>query len=124
MALNLKYVLGGVVALVVLVSIVLAMGGSGPSFADETSPVWYFYSDTCQFCIKQKPILEELAQEGYRVKLMDVGRNPSLWKQFQVSGTPTFIADNGKGERITGLTQKDALRAYLEQNGAKIAAQG
>ncbi|MDP2717481.1 MAG: thioredoxin family protein [Candidatus Micrarchaeota archaeon] len=119
---NLKLVLGGVLAVVVLASIYLAVGGSPLAFADDASPVLYFYSDTCQFCLKQKPILEELSAEGYRVKLMDVGRNTALWRQYNISGTPTFIADNGKGERLVGLTPKDQLRAFFDQNGAKIAA--
>ena len=35
-----------------------------PAYASDASSVMYFYRDDCSFCIKQKPILEELSAEG------------------------------------------------------------
>jgi thiol-disulfide isomerase/thioredoxin len=86
------------------------------AFAEEAS-VMYFYSDTCHFCLQQKPILDELAQEGYRVKPMDVLANPGLWRQYNVAGTPTFVAETG--DRLVGLQTKEDLRTFLDAHGGK-----
>ncbi|MEM4254744.1 MAG: thioredoxin family protein [Candidatus Norongarragalinales archaeon] len=117
--------------LVLIIIAVAALGGALFFFAsagagvkgyvDENSPVMYFYSAQCTHCQAQAPILEELSKEGYRVRLMDVLVNPEYWKQYDVSGTPTFLAANG--DRQVGFTQKEALRAWLEAHGARIAQQ-
>jgi len=97
----------------------LSAGGSTQkNYVDDNSLVMYFYSPQCEFCKRQDPILEELAKEGYRVKLMDVLAHPEYWAQYEVSGTPTFLAANG--DRQVGLTQKTELRAWLESHGARI----
>ncbi|MBU1197412.1 thioredoxin family protein [Candidatus Micrarchaeota archaeon] len=108
----------GVVGLILILGVMASSPGNEP-YLDDSSPVMYFHSDSCHFCAQQKPILRELASEGYRVKLMDVGRNPALWQEYGITGTPAFIAENG--ERLSGLTQKQALRTFLASNGAKIA---
>ncbi len=109
----------GLLALVAVAG-VFVFGKSAPAFASDASPVMYFYSDTCSFCLKQKPILEELAKDGYRVKLMDVRANPTYWQTYQVTGTPTFLSKGG--ERLSGLQDKETLRAFLDRSGAKIPA--
>ncbi|NUN11632.1 thioredoxin family protein [Candidatus Micrarchaeota archaeon] len=114
-------------AIILLLTIVAVLGASfmltsnagKPSFADDASPVMYFYSEACHFCQQQKPILESLASEGFRVKLMDMGSNPALGQQFGVTGTPTFVAEDGA--KKIGLTQKEELKAWLLLHGAKIA---
>lgn len=90
------------------------------SFFDDASPVWFFYSDSCGWCTKQKEVLSQLSSEGYRVKSMDVGKNQSYWTDYKIDGTPTFIANNGKGEKATGYKDKDPLKSWLDSNGAKI----
>ncbi len=99
----------------------LASGGSGgaKTYADGNSPVMYFYSDQCSHCRAQIPVLEELAKEGYRVKIMDVLAHPEYWEQYGVSGTPTFLAANG--DKQVGFTQKEELRAWFEAHNARIA---
>lgn len=79
--------------------------------------VMYFYQPTCHYCLLQSPILSELAVEGYRVKPMDGSKDPSVWAGFEgskynVNGTPSFIADNG--DRLEGMQQKEALKAFLD----------
>lgn len=86
------------------------------AFAEEAS-VMYFYSDDCYYCQLQKPILNELADEGYRVKPMDVKANPRLWREHNIRGTPTFVAENG--DRVVGLQEKDDLRRFLDEHGGK-----
>lgn len=111
-----------IVALVALgaAALFLSSGGSdSKAYTDDNSPVMYFYSAQCTHCRAQTPILEELAKEGYRVKLMDVLAHPEYWTQYGVTGTPTFLAAND--DRQVGLTQKEELRAWLEAHGARIA---
>lgn len=81
-------------------------------FADDAK-VMYFYSDYCHWCQKEKEeVLEPLGKEGYKVKPMNVGEKPELAKQYNISGTPTFIADNGA--RLVGFQNKDELKAFLD----------
>lgn len=84
---------------------------------DDSAPVKYFYSDTCYYCKLQKPILDELAGEGYRVKPMDLLANPALGRPYNVTGTPTFVAENG--DRVVGLQEKEVLRKFLDAHGGK-----
>ena len=105
----------------ILALYVLASGSAGKkAYADAKSPVMYFYSENCHFCAQQAPILEELAGEGYRVKLMDVGAHPEYWTQYNINGTPSLIAANGDVQ--VGLTQIAELRAWLEKHNARIRA--
>lgn len=80
-------------------------------FADDAK-VMYFYSDGCSWCIKEKEVLGKLGAEGYRVKSMNVGNDPSLWETYKVSGTPTFIAENG--DRLEGYQTEDKLKPFLD----------
>lgn len=83
-----------------------------PYFAEDAK-VMYFYSDWCHWCQKEKAeVLEPLGKEGYKVKPMNVGDKPDLGKQYNVTGTPTFIADNG--DRVVGFQEKDALKTFLD----------
>ena len=112
-----------IVALVALGAAVLLLSSGGSdskAYTDDNSPVMYFYSPQCKFCKEQEPILQELGKEGYRVKLMDVLAHPEYWAQFNVTGTPTFLAANG--DKQVGLTQKAELRAWLEAHNARIQA--
>lgn len=110
------------VVLAILVIVVLGYGLSShaPSYFDDASPVMYFYSDSCHWCLQEKPLLEKLAFEGFRVKPMDVGRNPQYWTQYSIGGTPTFLVNDSAATRHEGYMEEPALRAFLESHGAKI----
>jgi len=86
---------------------------SAPYFKDDAK-VMYFYSDSCHWCQKEKEVLEDLAKEGFAVKPMNLSEKPELAQPFNVSGTPTFIAENG--ERLVGYQTKEALKPWLEQH--------
>lgn len=88
---------------------------SAASYFSDTAKVSYFYSDFCHWCQKEKDeVLAPLGQEGYNVKPMNVGEKPELGQQFNVTGTPTFIADNG--DRLVGFQAKDALKSFLDKH--------
>ena len=85
---------------------------SAEYFSDDAK-VMYFYSDFCHWCQKEKDeVFPELGKLGYQVKPMNVGENPSLGKQYNVTGTPTFIADNG--DRLVGFQTLDPLKTFLD----------
>ncbi len=107
-----------VVGLLVLFGVLAAQSGN-EAYRNDASPVMYFYRADCHFCQQQAPILRELAGEGFRVKVMDVGKYPNYWQEYSVGGTPMFLAQNG--DRLEGLQQKEPLRQFLASHGAKIA---
>ena len=83
-------------------------------FSDEAS-VMYFYSDFCHWCQKEKDeVLAELGKEGYQVKPMNVGEKPELGKEFNITGTPTFVAANS--DRLVGFQEVEALKIFLDQH--------
>lgn len=82
-------------------------------FSDEAS-VMYFYSDFCHWCQEEKKVLEELGKEGYKVKPMNVGEKPELGKEFNITGTPTFIAPGS--DPLIGYKTKEELKAWLDQH--------
>lgn len=84
------------------------------TYFSEDAKVLYFYSDYCHWCQKEKTVLEELGKEGYKVRPMNVGEQPELAKDYNISGTPTFIAQNG--DRLEGYRDKDPLKAWLDQH--------
>ncbi|MFH0922634.1 MAG: thioredoxin family protein, partial [Candidatus Micrarchaeota archaeon] len=106
-----------IVGILIILGVVWWTSSQG-SYADDASPVSYFYSNSCSHCRDQKVILLELAGEGFRVKVVDVGDNYERLAEFGVQGTPTFRAANG--DELVGFTGKDRLRTWLEEHGAKI----
>ena len=83
-------------------------------FSDEAS-VMYFYSDFCHWCQKEKDeVLTELGKEGYKVKPMNVGEKPDLGREFNVTGTPTFVAANG--DQLVGFQEAGPLKSFLDQH--------
>lgn len=75
-----------------------------------------FWATWCGPCMRQGPIVEELAAEGYTVGKVNVDEEPGLAQQFQVMSIPTLIIfKNGKeAKRLVGLTPKDTLKALLD----------
>lgn len=90
-------------------------GTAAPSYFNESAKVMYFYSDYCHWCQKEKAeVLEPLGKEGYAVKPMNVGEQADFAKQYNISGTPTFIAENG--DRLTGFQDKNQLKKFLDEH--------
>ena len=70
----------------------------------------------CGPCMRQGPVVEELAQEGYSVGKVDVDQEPGLAQQFKIMSIPTLLIfkDGKEVQRFIGLTPKDTLRKFLE----------
>ena len=75
-----------------------------------------FWATWCGPCMRQGPVVEELAEEGYAVGTVDVDQNMALAQQFRVVSIPTLILfkDGTEVKRFVGLTSKDELKAALE----------
>ena len=71
----------------------------------------------CGPCMRQGPIVEELAGEGYSVGKVDVDQEPALAQKFQVMSIPTLIIfkDGKEAKRLVGLTAKDTLKALMDE---------
>lgn len=84
-----------------------------PAYFNQNAKVMFFYQDSCSWCQKEESILEDLAKDGYRVKPMDVKARPDLWNQYNITGTPTFIAPDGT--HLNGYTEKAQLKEFLDK---------
>lgn len=75
-----------------------------------------FWATWCGPCMRQSPVVEELAQEGYSVGKVDVDQEPGLAQQFKIMSIPTLLIfkDGKEVQRFIGLTPKDTLRKFLE----------
>jgi len=83
-----------------------------PEYFDDSAKVMFFYSDYCGWCQKQKEVLKSIAIDGYKVKPMDVGEYPDYWQLYNIEGTPTFVAPDGK--RMVGYQKAEELKAFLD----------
>lgn len=75
-----------------------------------------FWATWCGPCMRQGPIIEELAAEGYAVGKVDVDEEPALAQRFGIMSIPTIVVFKGGKEvnRLVGLTPKDRLKSLLE----------
>ena len=75
-----------------------------------------FWATWCGPCMRQGPVVEELAEEGYAVGKVDVDQNMALAQQFRVVSIPTLILFKygAEAQRFVGLTSKEELKSALE----------
>ena len=75
-----------------------------------------FWATWCGPCMRQGPIVEALAEEGYAVGKVDVDQNMALAQQFRVVSIPTLILfkNGAEVQRFVGLTSKEDLKNALE----------
>jgi thioredoxin 1 len=75
-----------------------------------------FWATWCGPCMRQGPIVEELANEGYVVGKVNVDEQMPLAQQYRVMNIPTLLIfrDGKEAERLVGLTPKDTLKSLLD----------
>lgn len=80
----------------------------------------YFCASWCQPCVKQTPILQEVAQllsERITVGQVDVEDNPVLGERFGAQCIPTLIVfkDGKIVKRLTGVQPRQILLDTMEK---------
>ena len=76
-----------------------------------------FWATWCGPCMRQGPIVEALAEEGYNVGKIDVDQEMGLAQQFKVMSIQTLLIFKGGQEvhRLVGLTSKEDLKKLLDE---------
>lgn len=76
-----------------------------------------FWATWCGPCMRQAPIVEELAAEGYSVGKVDVDQQPELAGRYGVMSIPTLVVFKGgkEDQRLVGLTAKSDLKRLLDE---------
>lgn len=76
-----------------------------------------FLATWCGPCMRQGPIVEALAEEGYNVGKIDVDQEMGLAQQFRVMNIPTLLIfkDGQETHRLVGLTSKEDLKKLLDE---------
>ena len=71
----------------------------------------YFSAAWCGPCKTFKPIMNEVAGEGYSVQFIDIDQSSALAKQYNVRSVPTtVIEENGvEVDRFVGATSKQSV---------------
>jgi thiol-disulfide isomerase/thioredoxin len=105
-------------------------GQPGPAAAGEAAgpvdAVFYeFYSETCEHCKKMKPVVEEFRKKHEKrfgkfllIPFKGSG-NISLFHEYNITGTPTFIITDAAGkeiDRISGVVSLEALVTFMENS--------
>lgn len=76
-----------------------------------------FWATWCGPCMRQGPIVEELAEEGYQVGKVDVDKEPGLAQQFRIMSIPTLLIfkSGQEAHRLVGLTSKEDLKKLMDE---------
>ena len=85
---------------------------------DAQGPVLVdLFATWCGPCMRQGPIVEELAEEGYNVGKIDVDQEMGLAQQFRVVSIPTLLIfkDGKEAHRLVGLTAKEDIKKLLDE---------
>ena len=74
-----------------------------------------FWATWCGPCMRQGPIVEELAAEGYTVGKVNVDEQPELARQFGVMSIPTLVVmKNGQvTQQSVGVQPKEAILSMI-----------
>ena len=75
----------------------------------------YFSATWCGPCKQFKPIMEELASEGYNIEFIDGDENPKEAMKYNIRSIPTTIILEGEAfsyhesARIVGVRTKEEM---------------
>ena len=75
----------------------------------------YFTATWCGPCKAFKPVMNEVAGEGYSIQFIDIDQNKTLASQYGVSSVPTtVIEENGvEIDRFVGARPKEIVKNKL-----------
>ena len=77
--------------------------------------VKYFTATWCGPCQRFKPIMQEVANEGYSVQFIDIDSQKDTAEQYNVRSVPTVVIEENGSEvnRLIGATSKQVLLENL-----------
>ena len=95
--------------------------------AREPSFLVTFTGPKCIICKRLAPMLETVVREagaGLASAKVDAEALPDVSERFEIRSLPTTLLfrDGALAGRITGFATAAALRAWLQQNGVRMAA--
>jgi thioredoxin 1 len=75
----------------------------------------YFTATWCGPCKAFKPVMNEVAGEGYSIQFIDVDQNRELASKYRVQSVPTtVIEENGvEVDRFVGALPKETVKNKL-----------
>ena len=75
----------------------------------------YFTATWCGPCKAFKPVMNEVAGEGYSIQFVDIDQNKELAAQYGVRSVPTtVIEENGvEVDRFVGALPKETVKNKL-----------
>ena len=75
----------------------------------------YFSATWCGPCKVFKPIMEELASEGYNIEFIDGDENPKEAMKYNIRSVPTTVieVDGEEVDRIIGIKSKQEMIEVL-----------
>ena len=75
----------------------------------------YFSAKWCGPCRNFKPVMEEVASEGYSVQFIDVDESYSLQEEYKVTSVPTIVIEENSVvvNRFIGAITKQQLLENL-----------
>jgi len=77
--------------------------------------VKYFTATWCGPCQRFKPIMQEVANEGYSVQFIDIDSERDIAQQYNVRSVPTVVIEQNGSEinRLIGATSKQVVLENL-----------
>ena len=75
----------------------------------------YFSATWCGPCKSFKPVINEIASEGYSVQFIDIDQSPNTATQYNVMSVPTVIIEENGSEvdRFVGAIPKQMVLERL-----------
>ena len=75
----------------------------------------YFTATWCGPCQRFKPIMQEVANEGYSVQFIDIDSERDTAEQYNVRSVPTVVIEENGSEvnRLMGATSKQVILENL-----------
>lgn len=72
----------------------------------------FFTAKWCQFCTQMKPVIQELKESDYSVRIVDYDLNKALAKLHGITRLPSYV--NYDGEVIFGLKEIEDLSEFYD----------
>jgi len=77
--------------------------------------VKYFSATWCSPCHHFKPVMQEIANEGYSVQFIDMDTNEAMAREYNIRSVPTCVIEENGNEinRLVGVVPKATVIANL-----------